>query len=116
MKSGVPLLRDIPFVGPLLFSRSLKTSDKITLLIFLTGGLQNPFAFLFLGPVLLSATALPPRFTVMLGAFAVAGLSLIVHQWWTWGLVAAIFGAGKDSDAQRYNSIIGALRAELEKV
>ena len=40
-------------------------------LLFLTGGLQNPFAFMFLGPVLLSATALPPRFTLLLGGFAV---------------------------------------------
>jgi len=38
---------------------------ELAVLIFLTGGLQNPFAFLFLGPVLLSATALPPRFTVI---------------------------------------------------
>ena len=30
-------------------------------LLFLTGGLQNPFAILFLAPVLISATALPPR-------------------------------------------------------
>jgi ribulose-phosphate 3-epimerase len=29
---------------------------------------------------------------------------------------SAVYGAGKDSDPQRYNSIIGALRAELEKV
>ena len=29
---------------------------------------------------------------------------------------SAIFGAGKDSDPQRYNTIIGALRAELEKI
>ena len=29
---------------------------------------------------------------------------------------SAIYGAGKDSDAQRYNSIIAALRAELAKV
>src|SRR6476659_8402333 len=44
---------------------------ELAVLLFLTGGLQNPFAFLFLGPVLLSATALPPRFTLLLGAFAV---------------------------------------------
>ena len=37
---------------------------ELAVLLFLTGGLQNPFAFLFLGPVLLSATALPPRFTL----------------------------------------------------
>jgi ribulose-phosphate 3-epimerase len=29
---------------------------------------------------------------------------------------SAVFGAGKDSDPQRYNSIIAALRAELAKV
>jgi two-component system sensor histidine kinase RegB len=34
---------------------------ELAVLLFLTGGLQNPFAFLFLGPVLISATALPPR-------------------------------------------------------
>src|SRR5207248_6792038 len=31
---------------------------------------ENPFVFLFLGPVLISATALPPRMTLMLGALA----------------------------------------------
>src|SRR4029434_1146906 len=34
---------------------------EIAILLFLTGGLQNPFSFLLLGPVLLSATALPPH-------------------------------------------------------
>ena len=51
---------------------------ELAVLIFLTGGLQNPFAFLFLGPVLLSATALPPRFTIVLGAFAVACATVLV--------------------------------------
>ncbi len=51
---------------------------ELAVLIFLTGGLQNPFAFLFLGPVLLSATALPPRFTIMLGAFAIACSTVLV--------------------------------------
>ena len=51
---------------------------ELAVLLSLTGGLQNPFAFLFLGPVLLSATALPPRFTVMLGAFAVACATMLV--------------------------------------
>src|SRR5262249_12780993 len=40
---------------------------EIAILVFLTGGLQNPFSFLLLGPVLLSATALPPRMTFALG-------------------------------------------------
>ncbi|MGB6311256.1 MAG: ActS/PrrB/RegB family redox-sensitive histidine kinase [Pseudolabrys sp.] len=51
---------------------------ELAVLLFLTGGLQNPFAFLFLGPVLLSATALPPRFTLMLGGFAVACATVLV--------------------------------------
>ncbi|MBI1204888.1 MAG: ActS/PrrB/RegB family redox-sensitive histidine kinase [Rhodopseudomonas sp.] len=51
---------------------------ELAILLFLTGGLQNPFAFLFLGPVLLSATALPPRFTILLGIFAVACATVLV--------------------------------------
>jgi two-component system sensor histidine kinase RegB len=51
---------------------------ELAVLIFLTGGLQNPFSFLFLAPVLLSATALPPRFTIMLGMFAVACATVLV--------------------------------------
>jgi len=51
---------------------------ELAVLLFLTGGLQNPFAFLFLSPVLLSATALPPRFTLMLGGFAVACSTILV--------------------------------------
>ena len=39
-------------------------------LLYLTGGLENPFSFLFLGPVLISATALPTRVTIALGIFA----------------------------------------------
>src|SRR5213082_1422283 len=45
---------------------------ELAVLLFLTGGLQNPFAFLFLGPVLISATALPSGMTLMLGGFAIA--------------------------------------------
>ena len=41
-------------------------------LLFFTGGLQNPFSFLFLGPVLISATALPTRLTMALGILAMA--------------------------------------------
>src|ERR1700736_5802968 len=41
-------------------------------LLYFTGGLQNPFSFLFLAPVLISATALPTRLTIALGIFAVA--------------------------------------------
>src|SRR3977135_496551 len=47
-------------------------------LLFLTGGLQNPFSFLFLAPVLISATALPIRLTIALGFLAVACASALV--------------------------------------
>src|SRR5579863_3155525 len=46
-------------------------------LLFFTGGLQNPFSFLFLAPVLISATALPVRFTIALGLLAVASASVL---------------------------------------
>lgn len=46
-------------------------------LLFLTGGLQNPFSFLFLAPVLISATALPIRLTIALGVLAVACATLL---------------------------------------
>jgi two-component system, sensor histidine kinase RegB len=47
-------------------------------LLFLTGGLQNPFSYLFLAPVLISATALPVRLTIALGCLAVACASALV--------------------------------------
>jgi two-component system sensor histidine kinase RegB len=46
-------------------------------LLFFTGGLQNPFSFLFLAPVLISATALPARLTFGLGVLAVACASIL---------------------------------------
>src|SRR5918995_6849583 len=51
---------------------------QLATLLFLTGGLQNPFAFLFLSPVLFSATALPPRYTLLLGGFVVACATFLV--------------------------------------
>src|SRR6202047_3522462 len=47
-------------------------------LLFFTGGLQNPFSYLFLAPVLISATALPIRLTIALGALAIACASVLV--------------------------------------
>jgi two-component system, sensor histidine kinase RegB len=48
-------------------------------LLFFTGGLENPFSFLFLAPVLISATALPFRLTIALGALAVVCASVLVY-------------------------------------
>jgi two-component system sensor histidine kinase RegB len=60
---------------------------ELAVLLFFTGGLQNPFAILFLGPVLLSAAALPPRMTLMLGGFAVACATALIfaHEPLPWG-------------------------------
>jgi two-component system sensor histidine kinase RegB len=51
---------------------------ELAALLFLTGGLQNPFSFLLLAPVLISATALPIRLTIALGVLAVACASALV--------------------------------------
>jgi two-component system, sensor histidine kinase RegB len=51
---------------------------ELTALLFLTGGLENPFCFMLLGPVLISATALPPRMTLLLGIFAVFCATLLI--------------------------------------
>jgi two-component system sensor histidine kinase RegB len=59
---------------------------ELAVLLFLTGGLQNPFAFLFVGPVLISATALPPVLTMRLAGFAMlcATLLAFVHYPLPW--------------------------------
>ncbi|MFL5260512.1 MAG: ActS/PrrB/RegB family redox-sensitive histidine kinase [Hyphomicrobiales bacterium] len=43
---------------------------QLALLLFLTGGLANPFSFLFLVPVTVSATSLTRKWTLWLGALA----------------------------------------------
>src|SRR5215469_1274608 len=55
-------------------------------LLYFTGGLENPFSFLFLAPVLISATALPVRLTITLGLLAVACATALVfiHQPLPW--------------------------------
>ncbi len=47
-------------------------------LLYFTGGLENPFSFLFLAPVLISSTALPIRLTIALGLLATICASLLV--------------------------------------
>src|SRR5882672_2582903 len=54
---------------------------ELAALLFLTGGLQNPFSFLFLGPVLISATVLPIRMTVAIGC---ASLLVFFHLQLPW--------------------------------
>jgi two-component system sensor histidine kinase RegB len=59
---------------------------QLAALLYLTGGLQNPFSILFLVPVLISATALAPQRTVGLGLLAIgcATLLVLVHRKLPW--------------------------------
>ena len=50
---------------------------QLGFLLFLTGGLTNPFALLMLAPVIVSATALRLRSTILLGILAASIVSLI---------------------------------------
>ncbi|MFP4238618.1 MAG: sensor histidine kinase RegB [Rhodosalinus sp.] len=50
---------------------------QLGLLLSLTGGLHNPFALLLLGPVTVSASVLTLRSTLLLGAVAVAAVTLL---------------------------------------
>src|ERR1700683_4196444 len=62
------------------FAASLLALNIVELagLLFFTGGRETPFSFLFLAPVLISATALPIRLTISLGMLAVACASVLV--------------------------------------
>lgn len=54
---------------------------QLSFLIFLTGGLNNPFALLILAPVTISATALSARSTVLLGGVAIALVSALAFYY-----------------------------------
>lgn len=70
-----PMRRLEPVYAAALFALNIV---ELAGLLFLTGGLQNPFSFLFLGPVLISATVLPIRLTAAIGLLAIACASLLV--------------------------------------
>lgn len=50
---------------------------QLALLLYMTGGLTNPFALLILAPVTIAATVLQMRSTLMLGMAAITLISLI---------------------------------------
>jgi two-component system, sensor histidine kinase RegB len=50
---------------------------ELDALLFLTGGTENPFVILVLAPALIAATALPPRLTLALAAFAAASATVL---------------------------------------
>lgn len=48
---------------------------QLCMLLFFTGGLQNPFAALIIAPVTIAASLLPLRLTIMIAALAILGVS-----------------------------------------
>jgi len=55
---------------------------QLTVLMVLTGGLENPFAFFILAPVSIAAISLPLRYTLPLGIFALTTSTLIAYFYW----------------------------------
>lgn len=53
---------------------------QLGLLLYLTGGLSNPFALLILAPVTVATTFLPLRSTLILGSIALAVITLLLFQ------------------------------------
>ena len=51
---------------------------QLAALLYLTGGVQNPFTFLLVAPVTVSAATLPPLNTIALGVIAAAAAMLLV--------------------------------------
>lgn len=52
---------------------------QLSALLYLTGGLHNPFSLLLLGPVIVSAATLSLRSTVILGGTAIASSSFLME-------------------------------------
>lgn len=51
---------------------------QLSFLLYLTGGLHNPFTILILGPVIVSATIMTLRSTIIIGATALALVTLMM--------------------------------------
>ena len=51
---------------------------QLSCLLYLTGGLHNPFSILIVGPVTVSAAALSARSTIFVGGVAIAAVSVLV--------------------------------------
>ncbi|MBX9589805.1 MAG: ActS/PrrB/RegB family redox-sensitive histidine kinase [Hyphomonadaceae bacterium] len=74
------------------FATALLAYDILQLaaLLYLTGGIENPFVFLIVAPVTVSAATLPPRNTIALGVLAAAVTTCLVFvyrplPWYTKG-------------------------------
>ena len=86
---GLSALANI--IASLLFPESKRLSElenvfmilfdlfQLAFLLFLTGGLNNPFSFLLIAPVVVSAAALKKRSTFIIGSAAVFIVTLLSH-------------------------------------
>jgi two-component system sensor histidine kinase RegB len=52
---------------------------QLSALLYLTGGIDNPFTFLLVAPVTVSAATLPPRNTIVLGLIGASSTVLLLH-------------------------------------
>jgi two-component system sensor histidine kinase RegB len=87
MVIGLPVLMNIVFYFVYPESRRLSEREadlmigfdlaQLGVLLYLTGGLNNPFALLMLAPVTVASTILPLRSTLILGAIALGIVTLL---------------------------------------
>ena len=69
------------FSTPVAFGLLIYDVLQLAALLYLTGGIQNPFSVLLMAPVTVAAATLPPRYTVALGGIVVvAGIVLITNH------------------------------------
>jgi two-component system, sensor histidine kinase RegB len=54
---------------------------QLAALLYLTGGIQNPFSVLLVAPVTVAAATLPPRYTIFLGAMLIAAGALLLNHY-----------------------------------
>src|SRR5580700_4109880 len=66
---------------------------QLAVLLYLTGGLENPFSILMLAPVTVAATALSRRPVIALSSLAVIGITVIglVHEPLPWRTTPFVF-------------------------
>lgn len=53
---------------------------QLSALLYLTGGVANPFAMLFLAPVMISAVSLPRKLTILLGILMIAAATILTVE------------------------------------
>jgi two-component system, sensor histidine kinase RegB len=66
---------------------------QLAILLYLTGGLENPFSILMLAPITVAATALSQRPVIGLGGLGVAAITVlgIVHEPLPWKTMPFVF-------------------------